>query len=55
MNVDLFSTPISKTKVRKNVYAYKYPNGVININGQKYQFYSVKEAINIWRKNNKIK
>jgi len=46
---DLFETPIRARKVRKNVTAYKYPNGVININGEKYQFYSMNEAIKIWR------
>jgi YHS domain-containing protein len=52
---DLFSTPISKTKVRNGVYAYKYPNGCINIDGQKYFFYSIKNAIKLWRQNNPIK
>lgn len=52
---DLFSTPISKTKVRKNIYAYKYPNGCINIEGQKYFGYSVKDAIKLWRGVNPIK
>jgi len=52
MQPDLFATPISKTKVRNNVYAYKYPNGVININGEKFQFYSIKDAIKIWRSKN---
>ena len=28
---DLFSTPLSRTKVREGIYAYKYPNGTINI------------------------
>ena len=49
---DLFSTPISKTKVRNGIYAYKYPNGVININGEKYIGYSIKDAIRIWRSKN---
>jgi hypothetical protein len=46
---DLFATPLSRIKVRNGVYAYKYPNGCININGEKFLFYSVKEAIKIWR------
>jgi len=46
---DMFSTPVSKTKVRKGIYAYKYPNGCINIGGQQYWFYSIKDAIKIWR------
>jgi hypothetical protein len=49
---DLFSTPISKTKVRNGIYAYKYPNGVININGEKYVLYSIKDAIKRWRSKN---
>lgn len=52
MQPDLFNTPISKTKVRNGVYAYKYNNGVININGEKFVFYSVKDAIKIWRTKN---
>lgn len=48
---DLFSTPIRKTKVRNNVYAYQYPNGTINIDGKKYIGYSIKEAIKLFRKN----
>jgi hypothetical protein len=49
---DLFSTPISKTKIRNGVFAYKYPNGTININGEKFIFYSIKDAIKIWRSRN---
>lgn len=49
---DLFATPISKTKVRNGIYAYKYPNGTININGEKFLLYSIKEAIKIWRSKN---
>jgi hypothetical protein len=50
---DLFETPISKTKVRNGVYAYKYRNGCININGMKYFDYSIKDAIKLWREKNK--
>jgi hypothetical protein len=49
---DLFDTPLTKTKVRNGVYAYKYRNGVININGSRYLMMTVKEAISIWRRNN---
>lgn len=49
---DLFDSPLSATKIRKNVYAYKYRNGCININGQKFFDYSIKEAIKIWRSKN---
>ena len=50
-----FAQPISKTKVRNNVYAYKYPNGWINIEGKKYFDYSIKDAIKKWRSFNKIR
>lgn len=48
----LFSTPIRKRKVRNNIYAYQYKNGVININGQKYLEYSLTDAIKAWRSKN---
>ncbi len=51
----LFDEPILKVKVRNNVYAYKYRNGCININGIKYFLYSMKEAIKDWRSKNKIR
>lgn len=51
---DLFATPISATKVRNGVYAYKYHNGCININGAKFFDYSIKDAIKIWRSRNLI-
>jgi hypothetical protein len=50
---DLFETPIASRKVRKDVTAYKYRNGCININGEKFFFYSMTEAIKIWRGKNK--
>lgn len=50
--IDLFSKPISATKVRKGVFAYKYPNGCINIAGIKYYGYSITEAIKKWRQQN---
>ena len=50
--IDLFNTPISKTKVRNGIYVYKYNNGCININGKKFFFYSIKDAIKIWRSQN---
>jgi len=49
---DLFAKPISKTKVRNNIFAYKYSNGCININGQKYFGYSIKNAVSLWRSKN---
>lgn len=45
----MFETPLSKTKVRNGVYAYRYSNGCININGEQFFFYSIKDAIKIWR------
>lgn len=51
---DLFNNPISKTKVRNNIFAYKYANGCINIEGQKYFDYSIKEAVKLWRSKNPI-
>ncbi len=50
----LFSTPIRKRKVRKNIYAYQYSNGVININGQMYLEYTLTDAIKAWRTQNRI-
>jgi len=42
-------TITSKTKVRNGIYAYRYANGWILINGHRFLYYSVKEAIKIWR------
>jgi hypothetical protein len=47
---DLFENPIKAKKVRKNVIAYKYRNGAINICGVKYLGYNLTEAINKFRK-----
>jgi hypothetical protein len=52
MYSDLFETPIRSKKVRNGIYAYKYRNGTININGHKYLMYSMAEAIKIWRSKN---
>lgn len=49
---DLFDTPLASKKVRKGVIAYKYRNGTININGEKYVGYSMTDAIKIWRSKN---
>ncbi len=49
---DLFSTPIGEAKVRNGVYAYKYRNGTINIEGTQFLFYSMKDAIKVWRNKN---
>jgi hypothetical protein len=47
----LFEKPIQQKKVRNGVTAYKYPNGVININGKKYIGYSMTDAIKLYRNN----
>ena len=53
MNIpDLFATPIRSRKVRKNVTAFQYSNGCININGMRYFEYSMTDAIKIWRQSN---
>lgn len=51
----MFETPIAQRKVRKDVWAYKYRNGTINIAGMKYIYYSFAEAIMRWRKKNPIR
>lgn len=50
----LFVNPISKTKVRKGVYAYRYQTGLIcignyDIGYERYHMYTTTEAIKIWR------
>ena len=44
-----FDAPIKSKKVRKNLFAYLYPNGVVNIDGIKYVGYSLSYAIRIHR------
>jgi hypothetical protein len=48
----LFDNPTSKTKVRKGIFAYRYSNGLVLIDEQRYYDYSIKEAIKLWRNNN---
>ena len=51
----LNGTPIvAEKKVRKNVTAYKFRSGVVEINGMRYFFYSMTQAIKKWRKDNPI-
>lgn len=52
---DLFRTPTSKTKVRNGIFAYRYSNGIIVIGSQKYQFYTIKEAIAKYRRDNPMR
>jgi len=49
---DLFEKPIQSVKVRRDVYAHKYRNGTININGTKFLMHSMKSAIKTWRSKN---
>ncbi len=51
----LFETPRKRVKVRNGIYAYQYHNGVINIEGEKYLFYSLTAAIKAWRHKNSLK
>jgi hypothetical protein len=51
----IFEEPIRVKKVKNNVYAYQYRNGVVNIEGVKYVMHSMTSAINTYRKTNKIK
>jgi hypothetical protein len=44
---------LSITKVRDGVNAYFYFSGVIEIAGTKYVGYSIKEAIQAWKRKNK--
>lgn len=53
-NVCLFDEPLQSKKVRKGVWAHKYRTGVININGHKFQGYSMTAAIALWRKQNPL-
>jgi hypothetical protein len=51
----LEGSPIVKEKqVRKNVTAYKFASGVVEIKGMRYFFYSMTEAIAKWRRDNPI-
>ena len=51
---------INKTKVRKDVYAFRYRTGLIIIGNyelgfERYYMYTMAEAIKIWRSKNKLK
>lgn len=52
---DLFERPIRYKKVRKDVTAFQYRNGNVNIDGITYIFYSMTEAIKRWRQEQKRK
>lgn len=47
--LDLFNPPIKSVKVKDGVYAHKYSNGIINISGHKYMYYSMREAIKLYK------
>ena len=46
---------LSKTKVRNGVYALRLQHGSIEIKGELFMFYTMREAISIWRRNNPIR
>lgn len=49
----LFENPLSATKVRNGIFAYRYRNGLILIDGQKFYGYTIKQAIQLYRNKNK--
>ena len=49
----LFENPIKRVKVRNGVFAYKYRNGMIEIDGARFYDYPMAMAIKIWRNRNK--
>ncbi len=52
----LDGTPIvAQKKVRNGVTAYKFRSGVIEIEGIRFFFYSMTDAIAKWRRDNPIK
>lgn len=49
----LNTTPIvAEKKVRNGITAYKFRSGVIEIEGMRYMFYSMTDAIKKWRQDN---
>ena len=46
---------VSSGKVRNGVYYHKYWNGWITIGKERYLYYTIKEAVKLWRDKNKIK
>ncbi len=53
--MNLFDTPLRKVKVRNGIFAYSYRNGTINIDGIKYLYYSMKDAIKTYRQQHPVK
>ena len=52
----LLGSPIVKEKkIRNGVTAYKFRSGVVEIEGIRFFFYSMTEAIAKWRRDNPIK
>jgi hypothetical protein len=52
----LDATPIvAEKKVRNGVTAYKFRSGVVEIQGIRFFFYSMTDAIRKWRRDNTIK
>lgn len=54
-NVDLFDAPIKSKEIRKGIWAHQYRTGIINIMGEKYQGYSMTDAVRLWRSKGKAK
>lgn len=48
--VDIFGTLVKSKKVRNGIYAHKYLNGTINIDGRIFLLYSMTDAIKTFRK-----
>lgn len=46
-------TIIATKRIKNNVYAYKYINGTISIDGTKYLYHSMTSAIQAYRQKNK--
>ena len=46
----MFVKPTSSGKIRKGIYYHRYANGTINIMGEKFIGYSIKDAVRIWRR-----
>jgi hypothetical protein len=52
----LNATPIvAEKKIRNGVTAYKFRSGVVEIQGIRFFFYSMTDAIRKWRRDNPIK
>ena len=50
----LNTKPVAQIKVRNGIFAYKYKNGNVIIEGQEYIFFSITEAVKKWRYENPL-